>query len=43
MRRRLQFFMKTSDDDLDRYLKLFTLLPLEQIQQVLEDHNVGDT
>ncbi|KAI9511191.1 hypothetical protein F5148DRAFT_1274413 [Russula earlei] len=25
-----QFFMKTADDDVGRYLKLFTLLPLEQ-------------
>ena len=39
----LQFFMKTSDADVGRYLKLFTLLPLEHIQQVLEDHSVGET
>ena len=38
----LQFFMKTSDVDVGRYLKLFTLLPLEHIQQVLEDHSVGE-
>ncbi len=35
--------MKTSDSDVSRYLKLFTLLPLEHIQQVLEDHSVSDT
>jgi tyrosyl-tRNA synthetase len=35
--------MKTSDADVGRYLKLFTLLPLEQIQHVLEDHGVSDT
>jgi tyrosyl-tRNA synthetase len=35
--------MKTSDADVGRYLKLFTLLPLEHIQQVLEDHKVSDT
>jgi tyrosyl-tRNA synthetase len=35
--------MKTSDADVGRYLKLFTLLPLEHIQQVLEDHSVSDT
>ena len=35
--------MKTSDADVGRYLKLFTLLPLEHIQQVLEDHSVRDT
>ncbi|KAH8995676.1 hypothetical protein EDB92DRAFT_1845462 [Lactarius akahatsu] len=33
-----QFFMKTSDEDVGRYLKLFTLLPLEKIEQTLEDH-----
>jgi tyrosyl-tRNA synthetase len=35
--------MKTSDADVGRYLKLFTLLPLDHIQQVLEDHSVSDT
>lgn len=35
--------MKTSDADVGRYLKLFTMLPLEHIQQVLEDHNVRNT
>ncbi|KAN0112002.1 hypothetical protein V8E52_007919 [Russula decolorans] len=34
-----QFFLKTSDADIGRYLKLFTLLPLEHIRQVLEDHS----
>ncbi len=34
--------MKTSDADVGRYLKLFTLLPLEHIEQVLEDHSVCD-
>ncbi|KAI0266682.1 hypothetical protein BC834DRAFT_873037 [Gloeopeniophorella convolvens] len=33
-----QFFMKTNDEDVGRYLKMFTLLPLEHIEQVLEDH-----
>ncbi|KAI0001340.1 hypothetical protein BJV74DRAFT_897972 [Russula compacta] len=33
-----QFLMKTSDEDVGRYLKLFTLLSLEQIQKILEDH-----
>ncbi|KAF8270298.1 hypothetical protein EI94DRAFT_1890560 [Lactarius quietus] len=33
-----QFFMKTNDEDVGRYLKLFTLLPLEKIKQTLEDH-----
>ena len=35
--------MKTSDADVGRYLKLFTLLPSERIQGVLEDHGVSDT
>ena len=34
--------MKTSDEDVGRYLKLFTLLPLEKIEQTLEDHSVSD-
>ena len=34
--------MKTSDEDVGRYLKLFTLLPLEKIEQTLEDHRVSD-
>ena len=34
--------MKTSDEDVGRYLKLFSLLPLEQIEQTLEDHSVSD-
>lgn len=34
-----QFFMKTSDEDVGRYLKLFTLLPLDKIEQTLEDHS----
>jgi tyrosyl-tRNA synthetase len=33
--------MKASDEDVGRYLKLFTLLPMEQIEQVLEDHGVS--
>lgn len=43
MRRRWQFLMKTSDEDVGRFLKLFTMLSLEQIQKVLEDHGVSDT
>jgi tyrosyl-tRNA synthetase len=33
-------FLKTSDGDVESYLKMFTLLPLEQIQEVMESHNV---
>ena len=34
--------MKTRDEDVGRYLKLFTPLPLEKIEQTLEDHSVSD-
>lgn len=33
-----QFFMKTTDADVGRYLKMFTLLPLEEIQSIMQDH-----
>lgn len=33
-----QFFFNTLDADVPRFLKLFTLLPLEQIQTVIEEH-----
>lgn len=34
-----QFFVKTPDSDLDKLLKIFTFLPLPQIEQVLELHD----
>jgi len=33
-----QFFMKTTDADVGRYLKMFTLLPLEEILSIMQDH-----
>lgn len=33
-----QYFMNTDDADLERYLKLLTLLSLEEILQILQDH-----
>ncbi|KAF8556385.1 hypothetical protein OG21DRAFT_1437203, partial [Imleria badia] len=36
-----QFFMRTSDSDVEKYLKLFTLLPVEQISSVVHDHQVS--
>lgn len=30
--------MKTTDADVGRYLKMFTLLPLEEIQSIMQDH-----
>jgi tyrosyl-tRNA synthetase len=34
----LQFFLRTTDADVGRYLKLFTFLPLERIQQYMTEH-----
>ncbi|KAJ2451126.1 tyrosyl-tRNA synthetase [Coemansia sp. RSA 2336] len=34
-----QFFVKTSDADVEKFLKMFTLLPLPKIAQVVEDHS----
>ncbi|OCL11771.1 hypothetical protein AOQ84DRAFT_286537 [Glonium stellatum] len=33
-----QFFMRSSDSDVERYLKLFTFLPLEHIELVMQSH-----
>jgi tyrosyl-tRNA synthetase len=33
-----QFWINTDDRDVERYLKLFTLLPLEEIQSTLAEH-----
>lgn len=32
--------MRTSDSDVEEYLKLFTLLPVEEISSVVRDHQV---
>ncbi|KAI8993095.1 hypothetical protein BD414DRAFT_458686 [Trametes punicea] len=34
-----QFFLRSSDADVGRYLTMFTLLPLEKIESVIESHN----
>ncbi|EIM82995.1 uncharacterized protein STEHIDRAFT_102490 [Stereum hirsutum FP-91666 SS1] len=34
-----QFFVRTADEDVLRYLKLFTLLPLSEIEAIMEKHN----
>ncbi|OMH85751.1 Tyrosine-tRNA ligase [Zancudomyces culisetae] len=34
-----QFFMKTSDQDIARYLPIFTLLSLEKINEIVTEHN----
>ncbi|KAI0066165.1 hypothetical protein BV25DRAFT_1868421 [Artomyces pyxidatus] len=33
-----QFFLRTPDEDVGRYLKLFTLLPLQRINEALSEH-----
>ncbi|EPT05031.1 hypothetical protein FOMPIDRAFT_1139959 [Fomitopsis schrenkii] len=33
-----QFFLRTSDADVGRYLKMFTLLPVDQIDEVMATH-----
>ncbi|RDW75897.1 tyrosine--tRNA ligase-1 [Coleophoma crateriformis] len=32
------FFLRTADADVERYLKLFTFLPIEQIETVVKEH-----
>ncbi|KAI9060270.1 hypothetical protein FKP32DRAFT_1595666 [Trametes sanguinea] len=34
-----QFFLRSSDADVSRYLKMFTLLPQEKIDSVMDAHN----
>jgi tyrosyl-tRNA synthetase len=34
----LQYFLRTADDDVARYLKLFTFLPLDHIETVMAHH-----
>jgi len=33
-----QYFINTNDEDVARYLKLFTLLPLDEIMSIVEQH-----
>ncbi|KAH9929505.1 uncharacterized protein BXZ73DRAFT_47889 [Epithele typhae] len=33
-----QFFLRSSDADVGRYLKMFTLLPLEEVEGVMQKH-----
>ncbi|MBP6910059.1 hypothetical protein KBC03_00440 [Patescibacteria group bacterium] len=34
-----QYFMNTSDEDVERFLKLFTLLSLDEIATIVAEHN----
>jgi len=40
LRTNLQFFLKTPDADVERYLKLFTLLSRRQIREIVCAHEV---
>ncbi|KAI6021455.1 hypothetical protein BKA83DRAFT_8081 [Pisolithus microcarpus] len=33
-----QFFLRTTDADVVKYLKMFTLLPVEEIESIVKDH-----
>ncbi|RUS20896.1 tyrosine-tRNA ligase [Endogone sp. FLAS-F59071] len=33
-----QFFMKTTDADVDRYLPMFTMLPIAEIKEIVQEH-----
>jgi tyrosyl-tRNA synthetase len=35
-----QFFVKTADEDVERYLPLFTLLSQDEIQSLMHEHKV---
>lgn len=35
----LQHFLRVSDDDVEQYLKMFTMMPLSQIAEVMAQHN----
>ncbi|KAG1870147.1 hypothetical protein DFJ58DRAFT_764890 [Suillus subalutaceus] len=35
-----QFFLRTTDADVERYLKMFTLLPVEEIDAVVREHEI---
>ena len=36
----LQFFLRSSDDDVHRYLKLFTFMPLSEIDQIMTEQDI---
>lgn len=36
-----QFFVRTADADVERYLKLFTFLPLPKIQSIMDKHKAA--
>jgi tyrosyl-tRNA synthetase len=38
-----QFFLRTADADVERYLKLFTFLPISEIQGIMEEHRLDES
>ena len=36
-----QHFVRTADQEVETYLKYFTLLPIEEIQEIVNEHEVG--
>lgn len=40
LRTRLQFFLRTSDADVGKYLHMFTLLSIEEIADIVKNHEV---
>lgn len=35
-----QYFVRTADQDVEKFLKYFTFLPLGEIEQIMEQHSV---
>lgn len=35
-----QYFMNTNDEDVERYLKVLTLLPFDRIENIVKEHNM---
>ncbi len=38
-----QFFLRSADADVERYLKLFTFLPIPEIQSIMEEHRLDES
>lgn len=38
-----QFFLRTADADVEKYLKLFTFLPIAEIRGIMEEHRLDES
>ena len=38
-----QFFLRTADADVEKYLKLFTFLPIAEIRDIMEEHRLDES